>query len=155
MPPLTPDELAAYFAESQTLAALFGLPPTALPHDWSAFLAYCRTMEESDQLGVSRSARTMAHDLLLGAGSWIKPPHWYRSLTTAWLPERFRSEFGVDFGDAERQAAENATRWLPRVYRKFPGFVRFVGPWHEAQARLKGKGASLMHGRLRTTTMAE
>ena len=143
MPPLTPGELNAYFAESQTLAALFGLPLAALPHDWGGFLAYCRAMEESGQLGVSRNTRTMAHDLLDGAGSWIKPPYWYRSLTTAWLPARFRSEFGLEFGEAERQAAGNATRWLPRVYRRLPGFVRFVGPWQEAQARLRGERPGL------------
>jgi uncharacterized protein (DUF2236 family) len=141
MPPLTPGELAAYFAESRTLAALFGLPTAALPSDWSAFLAYCRAMEASGQLGVSRRARAMAHELLRGAGSWIKPPHWYCSLTTAWLPARFRRDFGLEFGEAEAHASEGARQWLPRVYGRLPGMVRFVGPWHEAQARLKGRRA--------------
>jgi uncharacterized protein (DUF2236 family) len=139
MPPLTPTELAAYFAETKTLAALFGLPAAALPSDWAAFLAYCREMEDLDQLGVSSGARAMAHNILRGAGSWIKPPYWYRALTTEWLPERFRHEFSLEFGDSERQAAERAKRWLPRVYRGIPSFIRFVGPWHEAQARLKQK----------------
>src|SRR4051794_26661389 len=95
--PLTAVELDAYFAESRTLGALFGLPTAALPRDWSAFLVYCRAMEESGQLGVSKTARAMAHDLLRGAGSWIKPPHWYRALTAAWLPARFRKEFELEF----------------------------------------------------------
>jgi uncharacterized protein (DUF2236 family) len=139
MPALTPQELADYYAESKTLAALFGLPAAALPDNWQAFLAYCREMEESNALGVSDAARTMAHNLLAGAGSWIKPPHWYRALTTEWLPERFRREFRLDFGSADQRAAERAKRRLPQFYRKLPQVVRFIGPWHEAADRLQGK----------------
>jgi uncharacterized protein (DUF2236 family) len=139
MPALAPLELADYYAESKTLAALFGLPAQALPDDWAAFLSYCREMEQSNALGVSGTARTMAHDLLAGAGSWIKPPHWYRALTTQWLPERFRREFRLDFGSADSRAAERAKRRLPQFYRKLPKVIRFIGPWHEAQDRLRGK----------------
>ena len=39
MPPLTPAELAAYFAESRTLAGLFGLPAAELPADWPVAVA--------------------------------------------------------------------------------------------------------------------
>jgi len=122
-------------------------PNAALPSDWSAFLAYCRAMEASGQLGVSRRARAMAHELLRGAGSWIKPPHWYCALTTEWLATRFRQEFGLPFGDTEKQAAERAKQRLPRFYPRLPGAIRFIGPWHEAQARLKGKGIGVV-GRL-------
>jgi uncharacterized protein (DUF2236 family) len=139
MPALTPRELADYYAESKTLAALFGLPASALPGGWPAFLAWCREMEGSNALGVSATARTMAHNLLAGAGSWIKPPHWYRALTTEWLPERFRSEFQLDFGSADSRTAERAKRRLPQLYRRLPPVVRFIGPWHEASDRLQGK----------------
>jgi uncharacterized protein (DUF2236 family) len=139
MPALTPRELADYYTESKTLAALFGLPAAALPDDWPAFLGYCREMEQSNALGVSATARTMAHNLLAGAGSWIKPPHWYRALTVQWLPERFRREFQLDFGTTEMLAAERAKQRLPRLYRKLPRIVRFIGPWHEAADRLQGR----------------
>jgi uncharacterized protein (DUF2236 family) len=139
MPALTPRELADYYAESKTLAALFGLPAAALPADWPAFLGYCREMEQSNALGVTAAARIMAHNLLAGAGSWIKPPHWYRALTTEWLPERFRREFQLDFASTELLAAERAKQRLPRLYRKLPRIVRFIGPWHEAADRLQGK----------------
>ncbi len=143
MPPLSAAELAAYFAESKTLAGLFGLPAAELPDDWAGFLAYCRAMEASHLLGVSQTARAMAQDLLAGAGSWIRPPRWYRALTAAWLPERFRHEFGIRFDEEDRQAAERAKRRLPRMYRKLPGAIRFVGPWHEAQARLQATPSGL------------
>jgi len=138
-PPLTPDELATYYGETLTLAAMFGLPAAALPEDWPAFLAYCREMEQSDALGVSGSARTMGHNILAGAGSWIKPPHWYRALTTEWLPERFRTEFSLPFERDDAQAVARARQRLPNFYRRLPAVLRFVGPWHEATARLRGR----------------
>jgi uncharacterized protein (DUF2236 family) len=139
LPPLAPQELAAYYAEAKTLATLFGLPASALPRDWIEFLGYCRAMENSNLLGVTEQSRSMAHNLLRGAGSWIKPPQWYCSLTAEWLPRRFRSEFGLKFDDTDRHAATRAKRWLPRIYCTLPPAIRFVGPWHEAQARLRGR----------------
>ncbi len=144
MPPLTAAELAAYFAESKTLAGLFGLPASELPEDWAGFLDYCRTMEASNQLRVSQTARGMAHDLLAGAGSWIKPPRWYCALTKECLPERFRQEFGLQFEEEDRKAARRAKGWLPRFYGKLPAAIRFVGPWHEAQARLGGRSVGVV-----------
>ena len=144
MPPLKAEELDAYYGESKTLAALFGLPLSALPVDWSGFVAYCREMENSDALGVSEKSRSMAHNLLAGAGSWIHPPHWYRALTTGWMAPRFRDEFGLSFGDGDKRAAESAKRRLKQIYRKLPSAVRFVGPWHEASARLEGRDAGVL-----------
>lgn len=139
LPPLTPGQLSTFYAESRTLAGLFGLPPDALPPDWQSFLIYCREMEQSDALGVSDTARSMAHSILRGAGSWIKPPRWYCALTTAWLPPRFRTEFRLPFGPDEEHAVASARARLPRWYRRLPASIRFVGPWHEAQARLAGR----------------
>jgi uncharacterized protein (DUF2236 family) len=144
MPRLKAEEVAAYYAESKTLAALFGLPSSALPDDWNAFLSYCRQMEQSNTLGVNEKSRSMAHNLLAGSVSWIHPPHWYRALTTEWMPLRFREEFALGFGAAEQRAAETAKRRLPQIYRKLPATVRFVGPWHEATARLKRRDASVL-----------
>jgi uncharacterized protein (DUF2236 family) len=141
LPPLSPAERAAYYADSRTVAALFGLPASSLPEDWTAFLAYCREMEQSNALGVSDPARRMAHKLLAGAGSWVKPPLWYRALTAQWLPERFRSEFALQYGADDARAVDRATQWLPGFYRRLPAALRFVGPWHEARARLNSRGA--------------
>jgi len=134
--PLTAVEREQYYAESRTLAALFGLPAAALPENWNAFLDFTRQMHDSNMLGVSSEARNHGARLLSGAGSWLRPPHWYRALTAAWLPPRFRDEFALNFGPAEQRAAERATLRLPGLYRRLPGAIRFVGPWQEARARL-------------------
>ena len=142
--PLSAAEREQYYAENKTLAGLFGLPPQALPEDWEAFAEYNRQMHASNELGVSTQAREYAASLLAGSGSWIRPPFWFRALTGSWLPARFRSEFSLGFGPAEQCAAESATRWLPRVYRRLPARMRYVGPWQEAQARLAQRPAGLL-----------
>jgi uncharacterized protein (DUF2236 family) len=142
--PLSSQERDAYYSETKTLAALFGLPAAALPADWAAFLLYIREMTASDSLGVGRTARSMAQDLLSGAGSWIRPPRWYHALTALWLPERLRDEFALDFRDADRVAAERALRRVPGIYRGLPASIRFIGPWREAQARIYQRRAGLV-----------
>jgi len=146
MPPLTSAQREQYYAESRTLAGLFGIPEEALPQSWDTFAEYNRTMHGSDALGVSPGAQAIAHNLLAGAGSWIHPPHWYRALTAAWMPPRFREEFGLEFGAEDQSAAAQALRLLPRVYRRLPAAVRFAGPWREAQARLTGRPVGLLTG---------
>jgi uncharacterized protein (DUF2236 family) len=142
--PLASAGREAYYAESKTLAGLFGLPAAELPADWSAFAAYNREMIASKLLGVSEAARSMAHDLLTGAGSWIRPPRWYRALTAAWLPERFRDEFRLNFGVSEQQAAARTLQRIPAIYRRLPDAIRFVGPYREAQARLAVRRAGVV-----------
>jgi hypothetical protein len=78
----------------------------------------------------------MALRLLAGSGSWLHVPHWYRALTTEWMPPRFRVEFGLKFGVVEQESSRRARFWLPKLYGKLPSAIRFVGPYHEAQARL-------------------
>lgn len=143
MPPLSPLDLESYYAESKSFAALFGLSGSALPPDWKRFLTYCREMEQSSELGVTTTARAMAQRLMAGAESRIKPPFWYRALTTAWLPERFRDMFGLHFGPAERASAERALRRIPKLYQRLPCIVRFTGPYHEACRRLRGRSLSV------------
>lgn len=144
LPPLTAAQLETYYAESRIMAALFGLPPDALPIDWQSFLMYCREMEQSDQLGVTVSARAMAQSLLTGAGSWIKPPPWYRALTTSWLAPRLHTEFGLALPPRDQESVARIRRRLPRFYPLLPHAVRYVGPWHEAQSRLAGRSPSLL-----------
>lgn len=139
--PLSEAEREQYYQESKTLAALFGIPASSLPENWTAFAAYNREMAASQELGVSAAARSMGQDILRGAGSWIHPPEWYRALTAEWLPERFRREFGLAENGAttNRAAVNRARRWLPRFYAALPPPVRFVGPYREAMARLRGR----------------
>ena len=133
---LTEAEREQYYTESCTFAALFGIPAEALPASWSAFADYTRRMSGSNELAATDAARTYSARLLSGAGSWLRPPAWFRALTSTWMPVGLRAEFFPDYGSAQQRAAETAASRIRRVYRHFPAPIRYVGPWQEAQARL-------------------
>lgn len=137
--PLTPTERETYYYESRRFAALFGIPPDTLPPDWNAFQTYIRYTLDSSQLGVDDEARSLAHGILHGDGTWIPIPHWYRALTTLWLPPPLRDAFALPFGPAEEGRARRAVRRIRRFYSHLPAPVRFVGPYREALARLTGR----------------
>lgn len=138
LPPLSSFERETYYAESRTLAALFGIPAEALPADWTSFEAWMRAMLVSDALGVNTLSREMVHGILHGRGSWVPIPNWYRALTAASMPERFRGEFSLVYGEREDRTVARARSWFPRIYRCLPASLRFVGPYQEAQSRLLG-----------------
>jgi uncharacterized protein (DUF2236 family) len=140
LPPLPSAEKERYYSESKTLAMLFGISPTALPADWSAFEQYNREMWASHTLAVNSLSREMAHRVLHGRGSWVPVPHWYRALTAAWMPNRLREAFALTYAEREQRAAAKTLRTLPIVYRKIPTSLRYVGPYHEACARLHHSG---------------
>jgi uncharacterized protein (DUF2236 family) len=144
LPPLSSNERETYYAESKTMAALFGIPATALPADLPGFEAYNRAMWASDALGVNALSREMAHRVLHGRGSWLPVPRWYRALTAAWLPERLRDEFALVYGEREKDTVMRTLGRLPRIYQRMPSALRFVGPYQEARARLLGGHVGLL-----------
>lgn len=139
LPPLSLQERERYWDESRLFGALFGLKPEDLPADWAAFADYNAAMAESDTLTVSPAAREVAGHIFSGARKWLRPPRWYLALSAQMLPERLRVGFGLDVDERDRRAADRALKWMRRVYPHLPARVRYVGPYHEAQARLQGK----------------
>lgn len=121
------------------MAALFGVQAAALPEDWSALVGYTAAMTESAVLGVDEEARVMAHRLLSGAGTWVRLPRWYRAMTTVWMPPRLQAGFELPLGEREQRSLQRASGILPLLYPHLPGMLRFVGPYHEAQARMHGR----------------
>ena len=139
LPPLSMQERERYWTESRTFGALFGLTGDDLPADWSGFAAYTEAMAQSGTLTVSPAAREIAAQIFGGARPWLRPPRWYRALTASLLPERLRAGFGFELDARDKRAADNALRWIKRVYPKLPDRLRYVGPYQEAQARLRGE----------------
>jgi uncharacterized protein (DUF2236 family) len=138
LPPLTLSERGQYYAESKRMAALFGISAEGLPNDWTDFLQYTANMFASPELSVDAGALALGRSVMSGAGTWIRPPHWYAALTAYWMPQRLRTAFALPFGAPEEEAVQWAVRWLPRLYPSIPGALRYVGPFHEANARLRG-----------------
>ena len=139
LPPLTGEERARYYAESHRFAALFGIPPAALPADWREFATYAEMMRESDVLTVSPAAREIAGQIFSGAGIFLRPPQWYRAVTASMLPPRLREAFGLS--DTDSSQSERARAWLRRIYPTLPARLRHVGPYQEAVARLSGQAS--------------
>ncbi|MDA9475524.1 hypothetical protein XI03_13670 [Bradyrhizobium sp. CCBAU 65884] len=139
LPPFSVEERERYWSESRTFGALFGLTADDLPADWSGFTSYTAAMVQTDTLTVSPAAREIAAQIFSGARPWLRPPRWYRSLTASLLPERLRAGFGFELGERELRSADNALRWIRRIYPTLPDRLRYVGPYQEAQARLRGE----------------
>jgi uncharacterized protein (DUF2236 family) len=139
LPKLSEGERERYWSEARLYAALFGIPPDSLPPDWASFVAYSQAMAASDVLTVSDAARDISRQIFSGQVTGIRPPRWYRALTAELLPERLREAFDLPLGEAERNSAARALRWMRRVYPLLPRRLRIVGPCQEAQERLKGR----------------
>nr|WP_249804469.1 MULTISPECIES: oxygenase MpaB family protein [unclassified Bradyrhizobium] len=139
LPPLSAEERERYWTESRTFGALFGLTGDDLPADWSGFAAYTNAMAQSDTLTVSPAAREIVRQIFGGARPWLRPPRWYRALTASLLPEPLRAGFGFGLDERNTRSADNALKWIRRVYPKLPDRLRYVGPYQEAHARLNGE----------------
>jgi uncharacterized protein (DUF2236 family) len=137
LPPLSASDREQYYAETKRLAVLFSVPPHALPPRWSDFKRYCTKMSESPLLGVDDNARSLGRSVMSGVGTWVRPPRWYRSITSQWMPPRFRLPFELE--PVDEAAILRLRRNLRLLYPRIPRALRFVGPYHEAQARLRGR----------------
>jgi uncharacterized protein (DUF2236 family) len=138
LPTLTAGERERYYAESRWFAALFGIAEDDLPPDWSGFAAHNEAMLASDTLTVGAAARDIAHALLSGNHRTWGTPRWYRAITAAMLPPHLRDAFGLPFDERERARAERAIARIRRLYSFIPARLRYVAPYHEATARLRG-----------------
>ncbi|MBR0811207.1 DUF2236 domain-containing protein [Bradyrhizobium diazoefficiens] len=139
LPPLSAVERERYWTENRLFGALFGLTADDLPADWSGFTAYTAGMVQSETLTVSPAAREIATQIFGGARPWLRPPRWYRALTARMLPERLRAGFGFLLDERDTRSADRAVKWIRRVYPRLPNRLRYVGPYQEAQARLRGE----------------
>jgi uncharacterized protein (DUF2236 family) len=138
-PPLTAEQRERYYSESRLFAALFGIPDTCLPRDWTAFSAYSAGMVQSNTLTVTGPARSMAHRLMASADTWLPIPAAYRSLTAALLPASICEAFGLAYGAAEQRTVRRVIASIRHVYPFLPARLRYVGPYQEAAQRLAGK----------------
>jgi hypothetical protein len=71
------------------------------------------------------------------------------------MPPRLRAGFALPFNAPQQQAVDRAARWLPRLYPQVPAILRFVGPFHEAEARLRGRSPGMLTRRSNRFWMGE
>ena len=143
LPPLGKQHRETYYTESKRIAALCGIPSHLLPPDWADLESYTAEMMTSSLLAVGPKACIMGQAVLAGVGTRVRAPRWYRALTASWLTPELRSGFALPFGYGEQVIVRRAERWLPRLYGHIPPTIRSVGPYYEAQARLRGRAPGL------------
>jgi uncharacterized protein (DUF2236 family) len=138
--PLAPDEREAYWLDCRRLGACFGLMPADLPDSWIGFEAYWWGMLDGKALEAGPAARDLARQILAGAGRpWLRMPRWYLALAGGLLPPALVAGFGLPGGaDTRRQVRRSWSR-LRHIVPRLPAALRFVAPYHEAQARLAGR----------------
>jgi uncharacterized protein (DUF2236 family) len=141
LPALTAAQKDRYWEEARHFAAHFGISDTLLPPDWTAFCAYVQSMRESDVLTVGQAGRAIGdHPLSRAPGAFgALIPGWYRGLTASLLPARLRDAFGLSSGSREAAQVARLLDQIPRLYPRLPAVLRFVGPYQEALARLRGE----------------
>ncbi len=142
--PLSLWEKDAYYEESKKFNALFGIPESETPSDWSAFERYFADMlAPGSDIAVGGPAREMSRYLLAPPAPGLGPvSKWYETMTAVLLPERVREEFGFEVGRKERALFRASILALKGSYPLLPAAVRFLPAYNEARVRL---GAT--HGR--------
>lgn len=129
--PLRPDELAAYDAQTRSLALLFGIPPEYWPAGWAGFRAWVDTQVHGDTLALGPAGHELANMFLRGEAGPRAAAPWFRWFAAGTLPPALRDAYDLRPGNLtafsfrwfERglRAAVHAT---PRPLRSAPSAVR-------------------------------
>lgn len=138
--PLTPHEKEQYYEECFRYAAVFGIPASAMPRDWSEFQQYFNDTLHSDILSVDDWGRNLSdflfHELPV---SFLSAPR-ARILTAELLPEHLRAAFALPPPTpCTRRVFRNTILWFRLGYRCLPRHVKYVPAYFEALARLEAR----------------
>jgi len=145
--PLSLWEKDQYYEESKKFGALFGIPPSAAPSDWTAFRKYVDDMVATgSDVAVGAPAREMAHYLMQPPASRNRAlglvMKWYETMTAVLLPERIREEYGFVVGATERAAFRASIEAIKRAYPHLPSAMRFLPAYNDALRRISAKRPS-------------
>ena len=137
---LTPEEKNQFYEETKLFAMLFGIPESALPADWDAFMDYNRAMWASPQLTVTPNAMQLKEDLFDAKSIWMIAPLWgQKIITAAELPPRIRDQYDMKYGWWQKfnYGWIRGATWTAQVL--MPKSMEHHPIYHEAQARLEGE----------------
>lgn len=138
--PLTPAEHERYWQDARRWCCLFGFAESWLPADWPDFCRYRDRMLASPRLAVGDTARHIARHILAPPRPAAAPMYrWLRVFTAGLLPPRFRRDFGLPYGHAERAVFRASLGALRRTVPHLPASLRFTPAYHRATRRLEGQ----------------
>ncbi|MCG8441356.1 MAG: DUF2236 domain-containing protein [Caulobacterales bacterium] len=145
--PLTARERAQHMNEVRRGGLLFGVPEVLYPPDAPAFRAYVEDMIGGGTLAVGAAAKGLVDTLSTGVrvGPFRIAPKLYGDVTLALTPPAIRERFGLTLTDRQARRAEALLDTVARWIKWAPASLRYVGPYHEAVARLERRRPRLLH----------
>ncbi len=139
---LSNEEKDKYYEESRLFAGLFGIPHTALPADWAAFMEYNKGMWESNILTVSEEARHISTYLINWKIHPLLKKFWkeYGILTSLLMPPRLREAFELPADTPENQQIfEKNIQRIKTFFPYLPRHLKYLPPYLEACCRIHPK----------------
>ena len=135
--PLSDIDKERYYADARRFATLFGIPDAELPASYRRFAEYIERTLASDELAVGSAARDMASFLLSPPNPLLAPVFaWYKAVTAALLPARFREPFGLELSRARRLSWRATVPVVKALYPRLPRQLRCLPGYLEAEARV-------------------
>jgi uncharacterized protein (DUF2236 family) len=136
--PLTKVEAESFYAESRTIAALFGAPDELIPQTLDEFRRYFASMLDGTELKLSATARAIADDIIHPPitglpdrlGDLISVP------ALALLPETLRESYGFKWGRKRRLAWKLARRAIHEALPYAPQVARVSSRARRAERRV-------------------
>jgi uncharacterized protein (DUF2236 family) len=123
----------ALYAESRRFTALFGIPESYLPEDWTAFRTYFDEMVDSPNITVGRAAQDICGFLQQPPRRSIAPLwHWYNTMTGGLLPPSVRDAFGFPHSPRDQAVFDRSVRALRLAYPRIPDRLRFLPAYSDA-----------------------
>lgn len=128
-----------YARDGARLAGLFGVPEADCPSSWTGFHEQFTAHAAAPHIRPSDTAKCLARFLLWEKPGGVPSPRWQRDITAALLPPHLREGFGLPWDAETETRSDRIFRRVASVSRALPPALRYVGPYHEAQARLQGR----------------
>ncbi len=137
--PLSTAEKDRFVNEAKLYAMCFGIPDTAHPQDWQEVEDYVAAMDASDTLARNEKGMKIRLFLEKSIPRPLRQPVW--NFICMQLPERTRQLLDLPADNAaNRASALRVGKVLGFIQRTLPAKLAYVPAYHEAMARIAGKG---------------
>jgi uncharacterized protein (DUF2236 family) len=130
--PMAPTDRDDYCGVSARIALELGARTGDVPTDYAGLSRALANMMDSDVLAVGDDAMAIAGAILGGPIPRLAGPigHAHRLLTSAWLPDRVRAQYGLPWGGAYARRAERVEGLVRRSRAILP---RVVTEWRDGR----------------------
>jgi uncharacterized protein (DUF2236 family) len=115
--PLSADEQESYYQDMKVLARLFGTPDEVIPETYGDFVAWFRSLIDSEVICVTPEAREVAATVLKPPLPVVARPVWQavNFVTAGFLPGKLRRGYGFTWTAAHRALLAGSAESLKRA----------------------------------------